>query len=295
MMWLFFGLSTANGVPWDVNLTEPIVFRDFKADAGDTIRFQYLPPRTAIVFQELPPSTFRAWSWQTDGAIPLNATNHTRGFDTGSHPGSLDVILSEAGNVSFFAVTFPGDCEARIVSTKKRDFVRERQSSQKVCYFNGADQKYDLAIELSSRTGELYSKALGLALRGNSHTDLQDANASLITWSGDIDEVHVGVRAGAPDGRGFSQRLNGSDASLIEFSEAESWARAQSGAPRWRFFEADRGDRSPHGMGFHRRLWRGGRRGPWFFGRGPHRGMERSEEAGERRRPRMARNEPAGQ
>jgi hypothetical protein len=303
MMLLFFGLGTANRCVWDENLTGSITFRNYRANAGETICYRYLPPRTAVVFQDLPPSKLLAWSWVSGAPHTLNATNHTRGFYTGDHPGSLELTLSETGNVSLFAVTFPDDCDTMIVSTKKRDLIRERASSQKVCYFNGAAVSHDLAIELSAGiSGELTSKTLGLALRGDSRADLQDVNASVITWSGEIEDVQVGVRAGAPDGRGFSQKLNASAASLIEFSEAESWVRtlrSRFGGHRWRFWEADRDDRGFQGMGFRGRFWRGGHRGPRSFGRGgraPYRGTERHEGPRNRgRRPRMEHNEPDAQ
>jgi hypothetical protein len=72
--------------------------------------------------------------------VLFSGTNQTTGFDTGAHEGAIEVTHIEKGNLSFFAVTFPDDCETRIVSNRKADFIHREKSSSKVCCFNGAER-----------------------------------------------------------------------------------------------------------------------------------------------------------
>jgi hypothetical protein len=255
-----FFILFSRAVTREESLTDLITFRKYSIQAGEKILIKHIQPRTSIIFKRLPQAHIEARSFVNGSAVPFAGTNETLGFDSGAHAAELELTAREPGNLSFFAVTFPDDCETRIVSSHRADVIHGENSQSKVCYFNGAHPTLDYHIQVQADgNGRLESRDLGLALRGHSHNDLRQANASVIAWSGGIHEVVVAVHGGRTDGRGIFAAISGAAGQLIERSAARApshfhhhwhftglrrpraeW-RPSDGAPR----AAQRGKRGP--------------------------------------------------
>lgn len=216
------------------DLKQPITFNKQTIQVGDTFCIHRIPPRTSIVFKHLPYSQIEARYLVNGTVIPLNGTNQTRGFDTGDYEGEIEVTALESGNLSFFSVTFPNDCDTRIVSSRQLDVLYSEKDSGKVCYFNGAKRVVDYEIRVDAgETGKVESPGLGINLRGSSKNHLHQVNSSLITWSGDMNKMIVSVWAGHHPhdphphrhhhhDDGLSVTLNGRSPCLIELSPTQN-------------------------------------------------------------------------
>jgi hypothetical protein len=171
-----------------------VKFREFDVHASDTIRILNLPPYTSVVFNELPKCVIDVSYFYNNSLIRKRGGRHATGFDTGNATADLVMNPQEEGSILYFAVTFPPDCDIRIVSNKvPREFQTEN-STDKVCYFHGGDR--DMSFRISAKTGHsgsVESEMFPHSLTGNASIELPLADPKVIVWSGEVYSASVSV------------------------------------------------------------------------------------------------------
>jgi hypothetical protein len=212
------------------SIGQEVIFKKFEIKSGESLCFKSIPPYTSIVFKKLPPSKFMAN--YTGGNVESSRTGPAGavGFDSANSTVDLEVIPSESGRVSYFAVTFASDCSERILSTHSRDKIKRDSSSGKVCYFNGANRKLGYEI-LSSvgKDGTVESKGLDLKLKGDSVQRLDRSEASVITWE-NVKSIGIHVH-GHGNAVGLFQSLSGNEPSFL-VKQKSNWGGRRVGKER---------------------------------------------------------------
>jgi hypothetical protein len=217
-MQVFFVALVSGACVYEETLSEPITFRTYYMNASETICLRGISPNTAVLFKRVLRSSIQAQYSINGTSVALSGTNLTIGFDSGPYASSLTLTATESGKLSFFAVTFPADCDRRIVSSKKMGVYVRTGTTDKFCYFNGAHKTTSYDIQFSSKSnGRLVSSELGIDLTGIWNHRIEGVNASLITWEGEVDFVAVGVHGGWMHHHdGILRELNSTSPALIE-------------------------------------------------------------------------------
>jgi hypothetical protein len=197
-------------------LSRPVTFADFNISAGATICFPNIPPHTSLILKQMPPASITARYLSAGREISLSGNALTTGFDAGHYSATLEVTPGQWGALSYFAVTFPADCQQRIVSSLPQEVFVHSASTEKVCYFSGGGTKLEYVIELSGGEAAVAeSSGLGLKLAANGTRWLHERDPSVVTWSGDVSSIHIAVFGGQPDNRAVSHVLSNRNPVMI--------------------------------------------------------------------------------
>jgi hypothetical protein len=222
-MLLFLLSLTSGSCLHEDNLTESITFADHSVTPGETICVRNIPPRTSIIFTHFPPATAQVRYSTATSPVTRSGSSRTIGFDSADSNASLQIVTGGAGTFSYFAVTFPSDCRARIVSSQQLGLLTRTNTTEKHCYFNGGGRTISYDIQFSSnRTGRLASAALAHPLIGTAQHRLMNVNASIIAWEGEVKFVAIGLIGEWQGGiRGVMREVNGTDPAFIELATGE--------------------------------------------------------------------------
>jgi hypothetical protein len=117
------------------------VFAEFNVSAGAAICFLNIPPCTLAIFKPIPTAWLTTQDVTGGGDVSLLGDWLTAGLDGRYHSMTLNVMPSQWGTFSYFAMTFPTDWWVRIVSILPQDVFVHSVSTEKMCHFSGRVKK----------------------------------------------------------------------------------------------------------------------------------------------------------
>jgi hypothetical protein len=118
----------------------------------------------------------------------------TAGFDTGGYRANLTVRAADSGDVTYFAVPFPEECTVRIVSNRAPYTLERKNTSSRICYFNGADRDLSFKIRVQGNlSGSVTSPMIPTPLTGDSEISIPYVNPEVIELNGPIETVNIKV------------------------------------------------------------------------------------------------------
>jgi hypothetical protein len=190
----FLGVSVSL-CSYEFSDTSSVKFRELDLEAGETICLKRLPPFTSAVFNSFPRSFFYVnYQNSSDSAFAVG-TSRTTGFYTGNSRANVTACATDAGTFSYFIVSFPPDCSERIVSNTLPDTITRMNTTDRICYFNGAQRDLSYRISVRSKSsGILESSMLDAPLIGDQNISLEFVDPSIISWCGEMNSVTITVR-----------------------------------------------------------------------------------------------------